>query len=116
MIWLVKTTARADADFQAVLRWTETEWGARQSRRYAERLTATLERLEEGPMALGAVDRSDLGPGMRMLRMIPSGTPARHVLLFRAAAAAAEPTILILRILQTAMDPAQHLAPEDDPA
>lgn len=64
-------------------------------------------------MALGSADRSDLGPGIRIMRMIPSGPSARHVLLFRVEEPASEPTILVLRIFHDSMDPALH--PLSDP-
>lgn len=114
-LWVVRTALRADADFRAVLRWTEQAWGQRQARRYAARLGATLARLEDGPMTLGTAERADLGPGMRIMRMVPAGPPARHFLLFRVDDSCAEPTILVLRILHDSMDPARHLSP-DEPA
>ena len=112
-IWVVQIAALADADFRAVLRWTEVAWGRRQARRYAERLAATLARLEDGPTTLGTADRADLGPGLRILRMIPSGPPARHILLFRVDEAAAEPTVMVLRIFHDSMDPALHPLTDD---
>ena len=101
---VIQTAALADADFRAVLRWTEVVWG----RRYAQRLAATLARLEDGPTMFGTADRADLGPGILILRMSSSGPPARHILLFRVDEAAAEPTVMVLRIFHESIDPALH--------
>ena len=64
--------------------------------------------LEDGPTTLGTADRAGLGSAIRILRMMPSGLPARHMLLFRVDEAAAKPTVMVLRIFHELIDPALH--------
>jgi len=76
------------------------------------RLLAALQVLEDGPDARGTLDRSDLEPGLRVLRPLR----AKHIFLLSNVGGTTERTINILRILHTAMDPSRHLDPDDAPA
>ena len=106
--WTVRLSDSAEADYDAILRWTAAQFGGRQAASYGARLAAVLARLEHGPTLAGVRQRNEIGAGLRTLHVGPRG---RHIILFRVGNAARR-TLDVLRILHDAMDVARHL-PDD---
>jgi toxin ParE1/3/4 len=102
--WRVRLSARAAADFDAIVAWTEEQFGIKQSMSYEEILIAALQSLCGGPSILGAKPRDDLETGLLSLHISRRGKPARHFILFRASISSEPQTIDVLRILHDSMD------------
>ncbi|HET8995908.1 MAG TPA: type II toxin-antitoxin system RelE/ParE family toxin [Acetobacteraceae bacterium] len=107
--WAVRLSASAEADYDAILRWTMQRFGVAQAEVYARTLAASLARLERGPTIPGARRRDEIAAG---LLTIHAGRRARHVILFRVAEAE-DRAIDVLRILHEAMDIGRHV-PESE--
>jgi len=105
--WTVRLSAAAEADYDAILGWTDQRFGAAQAAACADALAASLARLEGGPAIPGARQRDEIAAGLLSVHV---GRRARHLILFRVADAA-DRTIDVLRILHDAMDLARHVTP-----
>ena len=103
--WTVRLSDTAKADYDEILRWTATRFGARQAAAYGTLLADTLARLERGPAVAGARRREEIAPGLRSLHV---GRRGRHFVMFRVGSET-ERTIDVLRILHDAMDLARHV-------
>lgn len=108
--WKVRLTARAAADFDAIVAWTEEQFGIKQSMSYEETLIAALQLLNDGPSVIGAKPRDDITPGLLTLHISRRGKHARHFILFRGTETQ---TIEVLRILHDGMDLTRHLIEND---
>lgn len=107
--WTVRLTAHAQADYQAILSWTNRQFGALQMVSYDDTLVMALTALCVGPHVPGAKHREDIGKGMRTLHVAREGRPGRHLLVFRQAPLEAN-AVDVLRILHDQMDLARHLS------
>ena len=102
--WRVRLAASAEADYRNVLRWTAEHFGTQQARRYAQILESAIEELTEGPEVAGSRERSDIGPGIRVLHVARHGRRGRHFLLYRISSKAVPLLIDVLRVLHDRMD------------
>lgn len=107
--WTVRLSDTAEADYDEILRWTASRFGAVQAASYADRLAASLTRLERGPTIAGVRQRDAIGASVRTLHV---GRRGRHVILFRMGSER-DRTIDVLRILHDPMDLARHVHRED---
>ena len=107
--WQVRLSARAETDFQNILRWTRERFGEQQAYLYAETLSAALEALTDGPNILDARNRDDISEGIFSLHVARPGRKGRHLVLCRVAETAEIPTIDVLRLLHESMDFPRHL-------
>ncbi len=112
--WTVRLTAAAEADFRTILRWTLTQFGERQTRVYAETLSAALKDLAAGPTIPGTRNRNEIARGILSLHVARKGRKGRHFVIFRVARDQGTPTIEVLRLLHDAMDLPRHLPPFDN--
>lgn len=106
--WRVRLGARAEADFENILRWTVEHFGETQARVYAETLTTTIKALARGPDVLGAVGRDDIAKGLMTLHVARGGRRGRHFVIYRANAEVTPPVIDVLRLLHDSMDLRRH--------
>ena len=111
--WLVRLTAAAAADVDAIVAWTAEHLGEAQARTYAETLVAALRDLTEGPTLSGAKERSEIAKGLFSLHVERRGRKGRHVVLFRLGTDAERLCIDVLRILHDAMDLQRHVPDAD---
>jgi toxin ParE1/3/4 len=102
----VRLSAAAEADYDAILRWTAARFGTSQARAYGTLLSVALVRLERGPTVSGARQRDEIGPGLRTLHV---GRRGRHIILFQIGLAP-DRAIDVLRILHDAMDLVRHVS------
>ena len=108
MTWRLRLAAQARADIQEAVAWSRDEFGAMQADRYLLAIQATTATLRQSPLGPRTRARDDLAPGLRVLHMRRAGHRGRHLLIYRVA----EPdTVMVLRVLHDAMDPARHLPP-----
>lgn len=91
---------RAQADLQAIARYTELRWGKRQGAAYLGAFRNCFGTIRQNP--LSGRDRSDIAEGCRSIEC------GRHVLFYRDTPDA----ILILRILHGLMDFRRHMEKE----
>jgi toxin ParE1/3/4 len=106
--WTVRLAAAAERDFQKIIEWTLEQFGAAQSRVYAQTLSMALEALGEGPSVAGAKRRDEIVKGLMSLHVARHGRKGRHFILFRAASS--DKTIDVLRIPHDSMDLARHVS------
>ncbi|MGE0256700.1 MAG: type II toxin-antitoxin system RelE/ParE family toxin [Alphaproteobacteria bacterium] len=92
-----RLTTLAAADLRQIGQYTQARWGSLQRRRYFAALDRCLTFLAEHPDA-GRV-RDDVRVGYRSWR------EGSHVIFYRPDG----DTVLVVRILHHAMDPAAHL-------
>lgn len=111
MVWTVRLTATAEADFRKIVHWSAREFGERQARNYALTLSQALEALADGPAIVGARHREDIGRGLLSLHVARGGRKGRHFVIFRARREGDGRTIEVLRILHDAMDLPRHVPP-----
>lgn len=102
--WRVRLTASAEADYRNILRWTSERFGTQQARRYARTVGSAIEELTSGPDVTGSRHRSDIGPGIRALRVARRGQRGRHFLLYRVSSRETPLAIDVLRVLHDGMD------------
>ena len=102
--WTVRLSDTAEADYDAILRWTAGQFGAEQAASYGDLLAMALARLERGPTVARVRQRHEIGAGLRTLHV---GRHGRHIILFRIGSET-DRTIGVLRILHDAMDLARH--------
>jgi len=102
--WTVRLTATAEADYQSIIVWTLRQFGDMQARIYADTLSAALVALSEGPTAVGARARHEIGRGLFTLHVTRGGRKGRHFVLFRIGPDKRERQIEVLRLLHDAMD------------
>jgi toxin ParE1/3/4 len=107
--WIVRLSARAEADYDDILRWTVKRFGISQTASYGALLAESLARLEGGPGIAGARKRDDIGKGLNTLHV---GRRGRHIILFRPGGEQ-DRTIDVLRILHDAMDLPRHADADD---
>ena len=107
--WTVQLSAAAEVDFDAILLWTSQQFGPRQARAYASRLSAAIARLEHGPAIPGARRREEIAAGLSSLHV---GRRGRHIILFKVGKERSR-TLDVLRILHDAMDLARHVPTEE---
>lgn len=100
-------TAEANADLRSILLWTLRRFGTAQHRLYRDAVRAALGLLRDGPEPVGSRPADPANPTLRRLAIGPRG---RHLLVFRQAPSG---TVVVLRVLRTAMDLPRHL-PERD--
>jgi toxin ParE1/3/4 len=103
--WRVDVSGAARRDLENIVAWTREEFGSKRALAYVTSINAAMERLEEGPFALGTVDRPEIGPAIRTLHIARISGRGRHLLMF---AQSEHGTIEILRILHDAMDLPRH--------
>jgi toxin ParE1/3/4 len=111
--WLVRLTAAAAADIDAIVAWTAEHMGEAQARTYARTLVAALRDLKEGPALSGATERHEIAKGLFSLHVRRRGRKGRHVVLFRLGTDAERLCIDVLRILHDAMDLQRHVPDAD---
>ena len=104
--WRIRLTDAARRDFEEIIDWTASTFGARQAQSYARVINAAIASLASGPSVTGIQVREDLPAGLRLLSITRRGVRARHVLVFRTRDAS---LVEIVRILHAAMDIARHL-------
>lgn len=109
-VWVVRSTAAANADFSAILRWTQEKFGLAQAAAYTQTLIAAMSNLNAGPEVFGSKLRVELGGDIYTLHVARKGSAGRHFLVFRASNAKGPKVIEILRILHDSMDLKRHLA------
>ena len=102
--WRVRLTASAEADYRNILRWTSERFGTQQAWRYARTLGSALEELIVGPDVPGSRERSDIGPGVRVLHVGRRARRGRHFLLYRISSPADPLLIDVLRVLDDRVD------------
>ena len=113
--WTVRLAATAEADFQAITRWTAAQLGETQARNYANTLSAALEALTGGPDIAGAKLREDIAKGIFTLHVARQGHRGRHFVLYRIGKDGNKNVVDLLRILHDAMDLPRHV-PNDEQA
>lgn len=101
-LWQVRLVRPAEADFRAILSWTEDKFGAAQALKYESLLRAALRRLANDPATPESRSRSDFGAGFHTLHIT---RPGRHLFVYRVVAT----EVIIVRILHDSMDIARHL-------
>lgn len=104
--WTVCLAYQAERDIADILAWTEEHFSRQQADFYAEILTSALATLFDGPDAIGAKERDDILPGIRVLHVARQGKRGRHYIVFRSEEAC---RIDVLRILHDSMDLARHI-------
>ena len=113
-----RLSAAAQADVQAMLGWTDAQFGESARARYASLLIAALRDVAAQPDRPGSQERPELGPGVRTWHLRLSRNPLtssldrvrrpRHFLVYRT-----EPgLVLVARVLHDAMELARHLDPD----
>jgi len=102
--WRIRLTASAAADYRNILRWTAEHFGTQQARRYARTLGSTIEELTLGPDVPGSRQRSDIGPGIRVLHVARRDQRGRHFLLYRVSSRELLLVMDVLRVLHDRMD------------
>jgi toxin ParE1/3/4 len=112
--WSVRLTATAENDFREILRWTLLEFGERQSRIYAETLSAALKDLAVGPSIAGVKRRDEIAKGMHSLHVARKGRKGRHFVMFRVVDTRGDAITEVLRLLHDAMDLPRHLPSADE--
>ena len=111
--WLVRLTAAAAADIDAIVAWTAEHLGKAQARTYARTLVAALRDLQEGPALSGAKERNEISKGLFSLHVGRRGRKGRHIVLFRLGTDAERLCIDVLRILHDSMDLQRHASEAD---
>jgi toxin ParE1/3/4 len=106
--WTVRLTATAEADYQSIIDWTLRQFGDLQARIYADTLSAALVALSEGPTAVGARARHEIGRRLFTLHVTRGGRKGRHFVLFRIGPDKRGRQIEVLRLLHDAMDLRLH--------
>jgi toxin ParE1/3/4 len=109
LLWQVRLSNAAAADFGGILRWTKAHCGEGQALVYEDALIAALTLLSEGPSPPGAKARSDIGRGIHTLHVSRIRRRGRHVVPFRVTG---HRQLEIIRILHDSMDLARHLSDE----
>jgi toxin ParE1/3/4 len=104
--WTVRLARQAELDIEGILAWTEVHFGIQQAQSYLEVLTLALEALTEGPDVVGAKQRNDIQPNIRLLHVARHGKRGRHYVVFRVSE---KNRIEVLRIIHDSMDLARHL-------
>jgi len=104
--WIVRLTRQAEQDLEDILTFTLEHFGLRQVEIYAEALTLALETLVNGPDIIGAVNRDDILPDIKLLHLARFVNRGRHFVVFRAQD---NRHIDVLRILHDSMDLDRHL-------
>jgi toxin ParE1/3/4 len=112
--WMVRLTANAENDFEDILRWTASQFGERQARRYAGILSSAIGELAAGPVATGVKERNEIMTGLHTLHIARRGRNARHFVMFRVADEQSGQFIEVLRILHDGMDLARHVSRESE--
>jgi toxin ParE1/3/4 len=109
--WGIRLTAAAEADLLGILHWTERQFGKAQERVYSQTLAAAMNDLAtNGPGALGAKARDEIGKGLFTLHIARRRRKGRHFVLFRVSRGPADDPILeILRVLHDSMDLPSHI-------
>lgn len=108
--WRVRLSQTAEADFLAILEWTNTHFGKMQAHKYAEVMTLAITALHDGPDIVGIKARDDIRNGLKSLHVARMGHKGSHMVMFRASP---DNTIDVLRVLHESMDLQRHLTPED---
>jgi toxin ParE1/3/4 len=109
--WRVRLGAAAEVDFANILKWTDENFGAQQSRVYRDTLVQAIGELADGPDVAGSKARDDIMAGLRTLHVAHHGRRGSHFLMYRAAPNKA---IDIVRILHDRMDVRRHVQPTPD--
>ena len=106
---MVRLTAAANGDYDAILSWTAEHFGETQALTYAETLDLAIHALAGGPTTAGVRPREDIGAGMFALRAARGNRHGRLGLICRFCEQPRE--VEVLRILHDSMDLARHLPP-----
>ena len=93
----------AHRDLAQIAEYTQRTWGTGQKRKYLGALKAALKTLRNTP-DIGSA-RDDISPALRVLSV------EKHLVFYRLTD---QDTIIVVRILHHAMDPAHHL-PQSTP-
>ena len=109
--WRVRLGAAAEVDFANILKWTNENFGARQSRVYRDSLVQAIGELADGPDVAGSKARDEIMRGLRTLHVARRDRRASHFLMYRAAP---NGTIEIVRILHDRMDFRRHVPSAPD--
>jgi toxin ParE1/3/4 len=111
--WVVRLTAAAEADLQAILRWTVQHFGTVRAQVYAETLTQALTALAAGPSSAGVKARDDIAEGLYTLHVARNRRRGRHFILFRMVTDERRSTVDVLRVLHDAVDLTRHVPREE---
>ena len=103
--WRVRLGAVAEVDFANIMKWTTSNFGARQAGIYRDTLVQAIGELANGLDVPGSRARNDIMSGLRTLHIARHGRRGRHFLLYRAVEGR---IIEIGRILHDQMDLRRH--------
>jgi toxin ParE1/3/4 len=102
----------ADADIEAILRYTAQRFGSIQRRRYAQLIETAAIMIGEAPERVGTRQRDELAPGVRSFHVeLAAGRrgAAAHVLYYLLGRLDEDSDgVIILRVLHERMDPVRH--------
>jgi toxin ParE1/3/4 len=114
-----RISPQAEHDIEAILRWTNEEFGENARIRYEALLIRAIEDVAEAPERPGSHDRPEIAPSARTYHLrfsrdrvkkpIKKVERPRHVLLYRTAI---DGRVEIGRVLHDGMDLERHL-PDD---
>jgi plasmid stabilization system protein ParE len=110
---LVRLSAAAEADVDAIIGWTAEYLGDARAHTYAKTLVAALRDLNEGPALSGAAERNEVAKGLFSLHVGQRGRTGHHVMLFRLGTDEERLCIDVLCVLHEAMD-LQRPVPDAD--
>lgn len=110
----------AEEDIEAILAWTDRQFGEQTRLRYEELLVQAMLDLADNPERAGTLKRPELAKGVstyhlrhsrdRVSRSVGRIRKPRHFLLYRVAA---DGRLEIARVLHDSMDIVRHLPPDD---
>lgn len=122
----LRISPEAEQDIEAILAWTDEQFGEQVRLRYEKLLIQAILDFDENPERVGSTLRAELARGARtyqlrhsrdhVSRTVGRIRKPRHFLLYRVAA---DGGLQIGRVLHDSMDLARHLPPEyrtSDPA
>lgn len=113
--WRLVISSAALKDYQDIVAWTVSQFGAQQARAYAQVIESALQDLREGPEIVGIKWRPELGARIASLHLARKGYKARHLVIVRVETrlASEDPVIEVLRLLHDRMDLQRHLSSTD---
>jgi toxin ParE1/3/4 len=109
-----RLTEVADSDVEAILNYTNREFGPHQRDRYAILIDKAAEMVAENPARPGSRARDDLAPGVRSFHLDLAARrrgAAAHILYYLLGKIEnGRDGVIIARILHEAMEPARYIA------
>ena len=105
----IRLSQAAEDDYRDILRWTEKQFGSRQTLLYAATLSEAIDALRDGARTPGAWSRDEISPGLFVLHVARNRRKGRHLILFRIDERGGEPIVRVIRILHDSMDIVRYL-------